>query len=64
MEAAGRELEITVTPGHLLDPELVRTYAELGVHRLVVMPRPGLSASELAEFVRANAPERLGASPF
>lgn len=59
MAAAGRSLEISVTPAHLLDAQRVRDYAELGVDRLIVMPRPDLSLPELLDFVRANAPEQL-----
>jgi probable F420-dependent oxidoreductase len=55
MERSGRELEITVTPAHRLDAEIVAAYAKLGVHRLVVTPRPELSEKELLEFVRGNA---------
>jgi probable F420-dependent oxidoreductase len=59
---AGRErpLHVSVTPARRLDPEVVRAYAELGVDRLIVAPPVGLSLDELAEFVEANAPARLG----
>jgi len=60
MAYSGRSLEISVTPGHLLDPQRVRDYERLGVDRLIVMPLPGLTVPELLEFVRANAPGRLG----
>ena len=62
MERAGRRLEISVTPGHLLDPQRVRDYERLGVDRLIVMPRPDVSVPELLDFVRANSPGRLGAT--
>ncbi len=55
------KLHVSVTPGHRLTPEVVARYAELGVQRLIVMPRPNLSEVELVEFVRANAPDELGA---
>jgi probable F420-dependent oxidoreductase len=59
----GREkrLHVTVTPARRLDPDTVQAYADLGVDRLVVTPPPGLSLSELENFVQKNAPERLGA---
>jgi probable F420-dependent oxidoreductase len=37
-------LEISVTPRGRLTPERVRAFAALGVHRLVVMPRPDADA--------------------
>jgi probable F420-dependent oxidoreductase len=67
-EAAGRQLEelsVTVSPAERLDPDVVRDYAELGVHRLAVVPPRRFSASpdyplpDLEAFVRANAPQRL-----
>src|SRR5262249_52474571 len=33
------ELEITITPRELLDLDTARRYADLGVHRLAVLPR-------------------------
>lgn len=57
----GRTLEISVTPAHRLDPEVVRAYARLGVDRLIVAPRPHLTPVELLSFVRANSPATLGA---
>jgi probable F420-dependent oxidoreductase len=48
-------LEISVTPGSRLAPELVAAYAALGVHRLVVMPPPKLSLDDLVAFVRTTA---------
>lgn len=68
--ATGRdfgELNISVTPAEELDSDVVRDYAELGVHRLVVMEpaarRRVLPLPELETFVRANAPERVGGTP-
>jgi probable F420-dependent oxidoreductase len=61
---AGRDasdFEITVTPRGRIDAEAVAAYGRLGVNRLVLMPRPG-SLEEIDAFVRAHAPERLGAA--
>ncbi|MBC6447893.1 TIGR03619 family F420-dependent LLM class oxidoreductase [Actinokineospora sp. HBU206404] len=55
-------LEITVTPSRRLDPDSVGEYGGMGVNRLVVAPMPGWSVAEIEEFVRANAPERIGAA--
>jgi probable F420-dependent oxidoreductase len=65
IEQAGRErpLHVSVSPSRRLDEEVVQRYAELGVDRLIVIPPPGLGIDEVAEFVEANAPERVGASP-
>jgi probable F420-dependent oxidoreductase len=70
-EAADRdpgELTITVSPSEPLDADVVRDYAEVGVDRLAVVPRPAFwkgeqALAELEAFVRANAPERVGAEP-
>jgi probable F420-dependent oxidoreductase len=65
IEETGRErpLHVSVTPARRLDEENVRAYSELGVERLIVAPPPGPSVEELAEFVEANAPERVGGTP-
>jgi probable F420-dependent oxidoreductase len=55
------DLEITVTPRGRIDAEAVAAYGRLGVDRLVLMPRPG-SLDDIEAFVRAHAPERLGAA--
>jgi probable F420-dependent oxidoreductase len=69
-EAAGRDLDrftITVSPSEPLDREVVRDYANLGVDRIVLLPPSGFRAdarypaADLEGFVRAHAPERLGA---
>jgi probable F420-dependent oxidoreductase len=62
IEETGRErpLHVSVTPSRRLDEETVSAYADLGVDRLIVAPPVGLSAQALAEFVEANAPERIG----
>jgi probable F420-dependent oxidoreductase len=72
-EAAGREddeLTITVSPSEPLDREIVRDYEHLGVSRLVVVPppdfwrRPDFPLPDFEAFVRANAPEQVGAEPI
>jgi probable F420-dependent oxidoreductase len=69
--AAGRdmgELSITVSPTERLDSEVVSDYAELGVDRLAILPPGGFRSdadypfSKLEDFLRANAPERVGAA--
>jgi probable F420-dependent oxidoreductase len=70
-KAAGRELEefeISVSPSESLDPEAVQHYADLGVDRLVLLPPRGFwrgdfTLADLEAFVRANAPEPVGAEP-
>ena len=64
VEEAGRErpLHISVSPARPLDEAVVGAYAELGVERLIVVPRPELSLDELLEFVERNAPEAVGAA--
>jgi probable F420-dependent oxidoreductase len=62
--AAGRAddpFELTVSPGGPLDPDLVRRYADAGVHRLVVLPwRRGREAEDalarLADTLRVAGP--------
>jgi probable F420-dependent oxidoreductase len=56
-------LRISVCPARRLSPEVVCSFADLGVHRLVVAPPPRLTLLELERFVERNAPERLGATP-
>lgn len=41
------ELEISVTPRGRLTDETVSAFAELGVHRLVPMPRPGSTEADI-----------------
>jgi probable F420-dependent oxidoreductase len=64
VERAGRErpLHVSISPSRPLDEEVVAAYAELGVHRLIVIPPPGLALDEVLHFVEANAPERVGAA--
>jgi probable F420-dependent oxidoreductase len=54
---------ITVSPAERLEPDSVRAFGELGVDRLVLVPRPNLSLADLEKYVRARAPERVGAVP-
>ncbi|MFF9020298.1 TIGR03619 family F420-dependent LLM class oxidoreductase [Streptomyces eurythermus] len=58
-----RPLHISVAPARRLGPEVVRAYRDLGVDRLVVVPPVDLTADQLADFVEAHAPARLGAAP-
>jgi probable F420-dependent oxidoreductase len=70
-EVAGRDFDaftITVSPSEPLDPDVVRDYAAIGVGQLVLVPprdfwRGRQSLPDFEAFVRANAPERVGASP-
>ena len=64
VEEAGRErpLHISVSPARPLDEAVVGAYAELGVERLIVVPRPELALDELLEFVERNGPEAVGAA--
>jgi probable F420-dependent oxidoreductase len=64
VDEAGRErpLHIAVSPARPLDEAVVGAYAELGVERLIVVPRPGLSLDELLGFVERNAPRAVGAA--
>jgi probable F420-dependent oxidoreductase len=58
-EAAGRyhrpaslgELEISVAPRIPIDKETAQRFAELGVHRLIIIPPPGKDASALVQWV-------------
>ena len=62
----GRDLDgftITVSPAERLSPDAVKAYGSLGVDRLVLVPRQNLSLPDLDGYVRARAPERVGAEP-
>ncbi len=59
---AGRrfeELEISVTPRGPVDRDTARRFADLGVHRLILLPRPGDEAA-LIEFVREVGRDLIG----
>jgi hypothetical protein len=61
---AGRDdagFEVSVTPRGRTDAATVAAFGALGVSRLVLMPPAGASLDEVEEFVRAHAPERIGA---
>jgi probable F420-dependent oxidoreductase len=65
LAAEGRDIggfEITVTPRGRIDADAVAAYGRLGVDRLVLLPRPG-SLADTEDFVKAHAPDRLGARP-
>jgi probable F420-dependent oxidoreductase len=57
------DFTITVSPAERLDPDTVRAFGDLGVDRLVLVPRPGLSLDDLETYVRKRAPEQVGAEP-
>jgi probable F420-dependent oxidoreductase len=59
----GRPFHVSVSPARRLDEEVVRSYADLGVDRLIVVPPPNLALDDLIGFVEANAPSHLGAQP-
>jgi len=54
--------EVTVTPRGQTDADAVAGYGRMGVNRLVLLPPPAGSVDEIEAFVRAHAPERLGAA--
>ncbi|WP_212612364.1 hypothetical protein [Pseudonocardia hierapolitana] len=49
-------MHISVTPERRLDPATVQAYADAGVDRLVVAPRPDAGADALLRFLDRNAP--------
>ena len=55
----GRGLHISITPARRLDPETVRAYTALGVHRLIVATPPGLDLAATESFIERNAPGRI-----
>lgn len=57
--AALGDLEISVTPRGPVTPEAAKRFAELGVHRLILMPPRHLSAARLEEFVVAASDELI-----
>jgi probable F420-dependent oxidoreductase len=56
------DFEVSVTPRGRIDADAVAAFARLGVDRLVLLPPAGASVGEVEDFVRANAPGRLGAA--
>lgn len=59
LAAEGRdlaELELTVSPSVRLDDETAAAYGELGIDRLVVVPRFDAGLEAVERFVRRNAP--------
>jgi probable F420-dependent oxidoreductase len=62
---AGRKtpLHVSISPNGRLTKERVEAYAEIGVDRLIVVPPPMLSIEQLEQFVEANAPANVGATP-
>jgi probable F420-dependent oxidoreductase len=64
LEQAGRprsQFEISVSPRGRIDAETVAAYGDLGVDRLVLVPR-GTAPAEVETFVRDHAPQRIGAT--
>ena len=53
------ELEISITPGPGLDPDMAKRYAELGVQRLIPFRR-AKTESELLDFVSQTAHSLIG----
>jgi probable F420-dependent oxidoreductase len=61
---AGRDraLHISVTPERRLDAATVQAYADAGVDRLVVAPRPDADSDALLRFLDRNAPAEITGS--
>jgi probable F420-dependent oxidoreductase len=61
---AGRDraLHVSVTPERRLDAATVQAYADAGVDRLVVAPRPDADADALLRFLDRNAPAEITGS--
>jgi len=57
--AGWAELEITVAPAETPDRDMLRAYAELGVHRLALRIPNDQSPNDMERFVREHAPDRL-----
>lgn len=53
------ELEITITPPGPLDLDTARRYADLGVHRLAILP-PSLEGSAMDELIASTAETLIG----
>lgn len=54
------ELELTVSPSVRVDAEAREAFGELGVDRLVLVPRFGAGLEDVERFVRRNAPGNQG----
>ncbi len=54
------ELEISVAPRVPLDKDTALRFAELGVHRLILIPPPGLDASALQQWVKTRGETLVG----
>ena len=58
--AALGPLEVSVSPRGTPDRDAAARYAELGVHRLILVPRPDLDEAGLAEHVSRTAETLIG----
>jgi probable F420-dependent oxidoreductase len=59
LSEAGRdpdELELSVSPSVRIDPDTAAAFGELGVDRLVLLPRFGSSVDDAERFMRRHAP--------
>jgi alkanesulfonate monooxygenase SsuD/methylene tetrahydromethanopterin reductase-like flavin-dependent oxidoreductase (luciferase family) len=59
LEEEGRDssdLEISVSPSVRVDPETAEAFGEIGVDRLVVVPRFDAGVEAVERFMRRNAP--------
>jgi probable F420-dependent oxidoreductase len=54
------ELEISVAPRVPLDEDTALRFAELGVHRLILIPPPGMDASALQQWVKTRGEMLVG----
>lgn len=59
LDAAGRDragFEISITPRGRIDDDALAAYADLGVDRLILMPRHDSSPADVEALLRAHAP--------
>lgn len=54
------ELEISVAPHVPLDKDTAMRFAELGVHRLILIPPPGMDAPALQQWVKTRGETLVG----
>lgn len=54
------ELEISVAPRVPMDKDTARRFADLGVHRLVMIPPPGMEALALQQWVKSIGATLIG----